>query len=134
MCGDLEEEDGPSSLEEMLCNRFIINVRSVLAEAERHPKPQNDPVFAGLDKLFTDALSRALKDIQAQDANDSYRMMALLPLVFARLAGFLAAHSSIQDDPLRKVMEALMHGYAEPDSIVPDHGHDHDESQGHQHY
>jgi hypothetical protein len=134
MCGDLEEEGGPSSLEELMCNRFILNVRSVLAEAERHPKKQPDAVFASLDKLFTDALSRALKDMQAQNPNDHYRILALLPLVFARLAGFMAAHASPQDDPLRKVMEALMHGYAEPESITPDHGHDHDDAQGHQHY
>jgi hypothetical protein len=28
-------------------------------------------------------------------------------------------------------MEAMMHGYAEADSMEPDHGHDHDESTGH---
>jgi hypothetical protein len=53
------------------------------------------------------------------------------PLVFARLAGLMAGHLSLGDDPLRRVMEAMMHGYAEADSMEPDHGHDHDESTGH---
>jgi hypothetical protein len=55
------------------------------------------------------------------------------PLVFARLAGFLAAHASLQEDPLRKVVEALMLGYAEAERIQPYHGHDHDHDHDHDH-
>jgi hypothetical protein len=52
--------------------------------------------------------------------------------VFARLAGFLAAHAALNEDPLRKVIEALMLGYAEAEKIEPHHGHDHEhEHHGH---
>jgi hypothetical protein len=39
--------------------------------------------------------------------------MIAQPVVFARLAGFLAALMSRREDPLRRVMEALMLGYSE---------------------
>jgi hypothetical protein len=68
-----------------------------------------------------------------------YEMLAAQPIVFARLAGFLAAHASLHDDPLRKVIEALMHGYSEAERIEPEHGHDHDgphhhHGHGHDHH
>jgi hypothetical protein len=47
------------------------------------------------------------------------------PLVFARLAGFLAAHASLSEDPLRKVIEALMMGYGEAEAMDRAHAHDH---------
>ena len=43
--------------------------------------------------------------------------MIAQPVVFARLAGFLAAHMSLGEDPLRRVMEALMLGYSEAEAL-----------------
>ena len=43
--------------------------------------------------------------------------MIAQPVVFARLAGFLAAHMSLGEDPLRRVMEALMLGYSEAEAM-----------------
>jgi hypothetical protein len=86
-----------------------------------------------MDKLFADALQRLVRDHEAVGADQRYQRLAGQPLVLARLAGLLAAHLSLEEDPLRKVIEALMHGYAEAETVAPDHGHDHDH-HGHDHH
>ena len=134
MCGDLEEE-GPSGVEERLHKRFLDHARNLLAQYAKAPKPQDaNDLHAYMDKLFTDALSRAARDSDAAD--DPYARLASQPLVFARLAGFLAAHMSLQEDPLRKVIEALMLGYNEGEELTAadhEHGHSHDHSHAHDH-
>jgi hypothetical protein len=55
------------------------------------------------------------------------------PLVYARLAGFMAAHQALEDDPLRRLIEAMMTGYAEGEKMTTeryrhsahDHNHKH---------
>jgi hypothetical protein len=89
-----------------------------------------------MDKLFTDALARAARDADGAGDGQHYARLASQPLVFARLAGFLAAHMSLQEDPLRKVIEAMMLGYAEAEEMAAadhDHGHSHDHEHGHGH-
>jgi hypothetical protein len=127
MCGDLEdEEEGDSKLEEMLYARFVAHTRGLLASA---PLVQDTPADNSryMEKLFTDALSRAVKDCELATADKRYERMIGQPVVFARLAGFLAAHMSLGEDPLRRVMEALMLGYSEAEALdreqrVYDHG------------
>jgi hypothetical protein len=134
MCGEIEE-DGPSDVEERLHSRFINHARNLLAQYAKAPKPKDpNELNAYMDKLFTDALSRAARD--SDGADDSYARLASQPLVFARLAGFLAAHMSLQEDPLRKVIEAMMLGYGEGEEMTAidhDHGHSHDHSHDHEH-
>ena len=132
MCGD-DDDSGPSRLEELLYDRYLVHARSLLAQAERRGAG-NDDVIAAIDKLFTDALTRSVKDVEGVDDEKRYDLLSMQPLAFARLAGFLAAHLSLQEDPLRKVMEALMHGYAEAERIQPDHGHDHGDGEGFHHH
>lgn len=129
MCGDLEEED---QLETALYARFRSHARALLKGKSAE---KGTPADAGayMDALFADALSRCVRDGDSAEEGVRYEMLAAQPIVFARLAGFLAAHSSLKEDPLRKVIEALMHGYAEAESIEPDHGHDHDHDEDHEH-
>jgi hypothetical protein len=54
----------------------------------------------------------------------AYERLAAQPVVFARLAGFLAGHLALHEDPLRKVMEALMEGYAEAEAMDRQRGQD----------
>ena len=62
MCGDLEE-DGPSGLEERLHARFLAHARNLLAQYAKAPKPKDaNDLNAYMDKLFTDALSRAARE------------------------------------------------------------------------
>jgi hypothetical protein len=70
-----------------------------------------------MEKLFTDALSRAVKDCEQLEPDRRYERLLAQPVVFARLAGFLAAHMSLGEDPLRRVMEALMLGYSEAEAM-----------------
>src|SRR5688572_23601368 len=126
MCGDLDEESG---LEAALYARFRSHAQSLL---RRREGADAQGVNAALDGLFQDGMPRAIRDQERVEESGRYELLAMQPLVFARLAGFLAAHASLQEDPLRKVLEALMHGYAEAERIEPDHGHDHDHD-GHEH-
>ena len=36
-----------------------------------------------------------------------YQRIAMEPLVFARLAGFIAAHVPLSEDPLKRLIEAV---------------------------
>ena len=143
MCGDLEE-DGPTGIEERLHARFLSHTRNLLAQYAKAPKPKDaNDLNAYMDKLFTDALSRAARDSDTAGDGQHYARLASQPLVFARLAGFLASHMSLQEDPLRKLIEAVMLGYAEGEEMTAadhehghshdDHGHDHDHGHGHSH-
>jgi hypothetical protein len=117
MCGDLEEEDeGDSKLEEMLYARFVGHARALLAAAPQQSEtPADNSRY--MEKLFTDALSRAVKDCEQAVSDNRYERMIGQPVVFARLAGFLAAHMSLGEDPLRRIMEALMLGYSEAEAM-----------------
>ena len=131
MCGDLEEDE-PGHFESLLYARFVGNAGAILEHQNRQKTP-DDEVVASIDKLFTDALGRAVKDVQATEDGKNYEMLSMQPLVFARLAGFLAGHLSLHEDPLHKVMEAMMHGYREAGEMEPDHGHDHGDGHHHHH-
>ena len=116
MCGDLEEEEGEDRLAETLYARFAAHARALLAHA---PAPHETPADPAryMEKLFTDALSRAVKDCEQLQPDRRYERLLAQPVVFARLAGFLAAHMSLGEDPLRRVMEALMLGYSEAEAM-----------------
>jgi hypothetical protein len=131
MCGDLEEESGP---EDEVHSRFIAHANAFLMSMKRERR-NPDPVHAHLDRLFRELLSAAIDPNRAPDEMSGYQRIAMEPLVFARLAGFIAAHVPLSEDPLRRVMEALMLGYSEGEIAVSDHGHDHahDPFHGHGH-
>jgi hypothetical protein len=133
MCGD-DEDAG--ELEELLYARFLAHARALL-EPHGHVKtdstPTDDPI-AYMDKLFFDALSRCARDGEEAGTDKRYLRLANQPLVFARLAGLLAGHLGLDQDPLRKVIEALMQGYAEAAHAAHDHDHDHDHDHEHGHH
>ena len=58
-----------------------------------------------------------MKDCEQAAAEHRYERLIAQPVVFARLAGFLAAHMSLGEDPLRRVMEAMMLGYSEAEAM-----------------
>jgi len=131
MCGDVDEDSG--EWENALYARFLTQARALLeARGQSAPPPAGDP-YAYMDKLFADALGRCVRDGEEADADGRYPRLSLQPLVFARLAGFLAGHLALDQDPLRKVIEALMRGYAEAGPAPADHAHDHDHDHDHDH-
>jgi hypothetical protein len=121
MCGDMDDEE--SEIEERLYARFRTHAQTLLAEAApQEPKDLNQY----LDKLFSDALSRTVRDGEQGDPAQRYERLGMQPLVFARLAGFLAGHLALSEDPLRKVIEAMMMGYGEAEALDHAQAHDHD--------
>jgi hypothetical protein len=128
MCGDLDEENG---FETALYARFLSHAQALLTKGGAS---DSNTVNGALDRLFVDALSRSIRDQESMGEGERYELMAMQPLVFARLAGFLAAHASLREDPLRKVIEALMLGYTEVERMEPHPGHDHDHGHGHDHH
>ena len=124
MCGDMDDDE--SEIEERLYARFRAHAQTLLADAApQEPADLNQY----LDKLFSDGLSRSVRDGEQADAAQRYERLAMQPLVFARLAGFLAGHLALSEDPLRKVIEAMMMGYGEAEAL--DHAQGHDQDQHH---
>ena len=122
MCGDMDDDE--RELEERLYVRFRAHAQELLAQ----PAPQEPADLSEyLDKLFFDSLSRSVRDGEQAAAAQRYERLGMQPLVFARLAGFLAGHLALSEDPLRKVIEAMMMGYGEAEALdqAQDHGHHH---------
>lgn len=131
MCGDLDEED---RYEGDLYRRFLVQGQAMLAQPEA-PGDLN----RYLDGLFKDLLARCMNDAEQVAAPNAYRTLAMQSLVLARLAGFLAGHVALNEDPMRKALEALMLGYGEAETPPArghhghDHGHDHEHEHAHGH-
>ncbi len=131
MCGELEEED---TRQQDIYGRFQAHAHSFLAAMKN--KQSGDSVNAYLDGLFRELLLKAADHNEAPADVDVYERFAMEPLVFARLAGFMAAHMPLNTDPLRSLIDALMTGYSEGEILLPshDHDHDHEHGQGHHHH
>lgn len=131
MCGDLENDE---SLAEEFYAQFVEHARVFLSKL---PAPSGhgdeDVLYAYLDALFRSALDAAADPDEAPASVGGYERLRMEPLVYARLAGFMAAHQPLDEDPLRRVIEALMTGYAEGEEMISEreretvghHGHTH---------
>ena len=128
MCGDLDEED---PFQGDLYQRFLVHSQAMLAKAPAG----GDDLNRYLDALFNDLLKRCVNDAEQVASPNAYRQVAMQSLVLARLAGFLAGHVALNEDPLRKLMEAVMLGYGEAESppVHEHHGHEHSHGRDHDH-
>ncbi len=131
MCGDFDDNE-PSDLEARLFAAFQVHAKLLLGETAR-TKHEPGSVSAYADRLMGDALNRALRDSAAADNDKRQGVFSVQPLVLARLAGFLASHLPLNEDPMRRLMEAMMHGYAEAERIGATLGHDHGDGVEHHH-
>lgn len=129
MCGDIESEE---SRAEAFYDRFVDRAQAFLAalRAETTARPDDDALHAYLNALFDDRLEAAAAIDNAPAGVSGYERLSMEPLVYARLAGFMAAHQPLEDDPLRRLIEALMTGYAEGEAALSgahsdDHAHEH---------
>ena len=125
MCGDMDDDE--SEIEQRLYARFRAHAMVLLNEQGSALKEPAD-INQYLDQLFSDSLSRAVRDGEQTDAAQRYERLAMQPLVFARIAGFLAGHLALSEDPLRKVIEAMMMGYGEAEAM------DHAQATDHHHH
>src|SRR5437899_7797709 len=94
MCGDMDDDE--SDIEERLYARFRAHATALLSEQSSTPAQPAD-MNQYLDKLFSDGLSRSVRDGEQSDAAQRYERLCMQPLVFARLAGFLAGHLALSD-------------------------------------
>ncbi len=129
MCGDLDEEDGS---EAALYARFRTHAGAFINTQAGAAAGSGD-LSAYLDRLFANLLTKCVQDSDALETGHRYEAMAAQPLVLARLAGLLAGHASLRDDPLRKAIEALMLGYSEAQTAQA-HDHPHDDMHLHGHH
>ena len=134
MCGDLEEEDTEA---ERLYGAFLQAAHTAVHEAIDHrggsrsrlddqASDQNGAVSDAalhvyMDGLFGDILNACIKDGRQAGDTDAYRVLAAQSVVLARLAGFVARHLDLREDPLRNSIDALMAGYGAENS---EHTHD----------
>ena len=131
MCGDLEEEN---QLEGDLYQRFLAHSQAMLGKPLSGANQGSD-MNRYLDGLFNSLLQRCVNDAEQVASPNGYQQLAMQSLVLARLAGFLAGHVALNEDPMRKVLEAVMLGYGEAEK-PPErdhHGHDHDHDRDHDH-
>jgi hypothetical protein len=131
MCGDFDTDEARA---EALYARFVDHARAFLAGLESEPGRNGDELYDHLDALFRDTLAATAAHAEEEPGQVSgYERLCMEPLVYARLAGFMAAHQPLEDDPLRGVIEAMMTGYAEGEASISerDHGHLHDHDHTH---
>jgi hypothetical protein len=122
MCGDLDEDEEVARLEDALYARFVMHARMLLKDAGVSQARPAD-LSGYMERLFNDALSRSVRDNEETAEGQRYERLSMQPVVFARLAGLLAGHLARGEDPLRKVMEAMMLGYSEAETMDQEHEH-----------
>ena len=129
MCGDLESDE---ALAEDFYARFVDHSRSFLAamKAESAAATTNQ-LHAHLDSLFKQTLTAATEHGSALEEVSGFERLCMEPLVYARLAGFMAAHQPLEDDPMRRLMEAVMTGYDEGEAIMSEEDHHHSHEHTH---
>jgi hypothetical protein len=132
MCGDLEDD---TAFDDLIFGRFTDFARKHGVQ----PKPEIRPLAhdltgpegqrAYMSGLFHDAMVRAVNDTAAAAEGTRADAIAGQAVVFARLAGMLAAQLPPESDLFRATMEAFMDGHGEPARRQAEHHHHH----GHDH-
>lgn len=116
MCGDF---DGQESLDEELFQQFIERAGRLGIS----PQPDGSGAPARLDtesvraeymdKLFRAGLTRCVNDAAGLPQGERMDALAGQAIVFARLAGFLAAQFPPEADCFRTVISAVVDAHAE---------------------
>jgi len=116
MCGDIEDD---ATLAEEFYAQFREHARQFLAKLTTQTRRgEQSQLYAYLDALLRRELSAAANPASAPDAVSGYERLRMEPLVYARIAGFMAAHQPLDEDPLKRLIEALMTGYAEGEGLL----------------
>lgn len=134
MCGDIEED---TAFDDMIFQRFASFARSQGAippddvSAMAHDLSEPEGRGAYMSKLFRDAMMRVVTDAAGAAEGTRADAIAGQAVVFARLAGMLAAQLPPESDIFRASMEAFMDGHGAPARRAAahhhhHHGHDHD--------
>jgi hypothetical protein len=116
MCGDIETDE---SRGEELYERFVEHTRLFLAHLRTDTEGGHAArLHAYLDALFRETLRSTAEPDGSRNEVSGYERLSMVPLVYARVAGFMAAHQPLDEDPLRRLLEAMMTGYAEGEGAL----------------
>ena len=119
MCGDFDDHE---RVDDELFERFLklsqrFDVRAVGADAAAAPRLQSETERADyMESLFRAGLTRCVNDAAGLPSGERMDALAGQALVFARLAGFLAAQFPPDADLFRMVTGAVLDGHSEPAS------------------
>jgi len=143
MCGDFEEDD---LLDDHLFNRFLelaqhLGVQPSQESLKGHLNLNNAQEREQyMSELFNAGLLRSVNDVQfVAKAGEKGETLAIQAIVFARLAGFLAAQLPPESNMMRALMEATLDGSGDAQQQLHDweehghHHHHHSHDQGHSH-
>ena len=138
MCGEL---DGDILVNEEIFAQFLATAHMIGVDnretTDPPPSGLSDPKgrAAYMDRLFKEALGRAIGDVNAADDSEKVDALASQAIAFARLAGFIAGQLPPDADLFRPVIEALTAGHGEPRQLIDarraQHDHHHDHRHGH---
>jgi len=129
MCGDLESDE---TLAEEFYTRFVDDTHSFLTGLSAETiRGEDENLYVHLDSLFRSTLTGATEPSKAPTEVSGYDRLSMEPLVYARLAGFMAAHLPLEEDPMRRLLDAIMTGYAEGEEIILERDHAHLQDHAH---
>ncbi|MEX1215514.1 hypothetical protein [Saccharospirillum sp.] len=137
MCGDFEHDD---PLDDQLFDQLLAAAKQLgIAPEHSLDKGNRQPMdprarAAYMDTLFNAALSRSLTDAVHIPAGERMDGVFSQAIVFARLAGFLAGQIPADANPMKAMMEALLEGMNQAESLAGDIDHDHHHHHGHHHH
>ena len=131
MCGDIDEQD---RIDEELFDQFLdlvskYDIAPVLTGRNTPPRlDEENARTAYMDSLFKSALTRTVNDAANLPAGERMDILAGQAIVFARIAGFLAAQFPPENDLFRTTIAAMMEGHKEvvrPERHIEQHHHHH---------
>jgi hypothetical protein len=132
MCGEIDEQE---RIDEELFERFLNRVSKydITPSTSGHDTPphldEEDARNAYMNALFKAALTRTVNDAANLPNGERMDILAGQAIVFARIAGFLAAQFPPENDLFRTTIAALMEGHKEVvknERRIEHHHHHHD--------
>jgi len=132
MCGEIDEQE---RIDEELFERFLslLGKYDITPSTIAHGAPPNlekeDARNAYMNTLFKAALTRTVNDAANLPNGERMDILAGQAIVFARIAGFLAAQFPPENDLFRTTIAALMEGHKEVvknERRIEHHHHHHD--------
>jgi hypothetical protein len=116
MCGEIDEQE---RIDDELFERFLelagkYDIKPVEVNQGTSPRldDENDRT-AYMNSLFRAALARTVNDATTLPHGERMDILAGQAIVFARIAGFLAAQFPPENDLFRTTIAALMEGHKE---------------------
>jgi len=130
MCGEIDEQE---QIDEELFERFLNQLRKydITPVTSAHIAPphlhEEGARHTFMNSLFKAALTRTVSDAINLPNGERMDILAGQAIVFARIAGFLAAQFPPENDLFRTTIAALMEGHKEVGNNERhiEHHHDH---------